>query len=475
MWGGVRYTAPRGADGELRAARGAPTMSPRSRRLAILLFVALFLRSLAMFTPFNVDRLFGDESEYASYARNLATRGVFEAPWISGLDLKAHRPPIFSGFLALNHLLAGEEGFLRSAKIMNVFIGSCIPLLVFLCIELLIGIDTSRKRRTAFVCGLFCAAYPYLILFGLLIMSEILFTTLALLTSYLLLRVARQPDSSVVLAATGIVAGLATLTRPGFVLFPGIACLFLFLRMGPERTPGKRLALLAIILAAYCATLSPWLARNYRELERFPVLATNGAEPFWIGNHPDSKGYMLSPVTTKAEKRDWEFALNAPDELERDRRYREMALRYIRDDPVRYVLLGLEKAVYLWHVETTEIRFLKPWRRFLPMGDLATKLTTLLLSVPFLLLAPVFFATFFFGRPAAERYLLTSFIAYSTLVSMVFFGSPRFHLPFLPQLIICSSQILLLERSDFADRRKLLYFTLVVVTYLSAVAYFRPV
>jgi hypothetical protein len=122
-------------------------MSGRARRVAIVFLAAVLLRSLAMLTPFDTDRLFGDEREYATLARNLATRGVFEAPWITDESLRAHRTPVFPAYLALNHLVAGEEAFVRSAKIMNVFVGSSIPLLVFLCVELLLGVDTPRKRR----------------------------------------------------------------------------------------------------------------------------------------------------------------------------------------------------------------------------------------------------------------------------------------------------------------------------------------
>jgi hypothetical protein len=205
------------------------------------------------------------------------------------------------------------------------------------------------------------------------------------------------------------------------------------------------------------------------------VLSTNGAEPLWIGNHPDGKGYLLAPVRTEAERRDWDYAANAPDELERDRRFREMALRYVGDDPARYMLLGFAKAAYLWNVETTEIRFLTKFHRFDPLGGLASGLMTVLLSVPFVFLSLAFLATFFFGQPAEGRYLVTSFVAYSTLLSMVFFGASRFHLPFVPQLIICSSQLFLLGRSDFQDRRKWVFFGVAALAYLSAISYFRPV
>lgn len=448
-------------------------MSRRSRQLSLILFVALSLRSLALFSPWNVERLFVDEVEYATYARNLATRGVFEAPWIAGPDLKAHRTPVFPGFLALNHLMAGERGFVLSSKRLNVLVGSCVPVLVFLCVELLIGVDTSRKRRAAFVCGVLSAGYPYLILFGLLIMSDLLFTVLALLMSYLLLWLAKHPVTMLALVGTGLVGGLATLTRPGFALFPLVACVLLYFRLAAGNAPGKRAAWVAVIMAAYAVTLSPWLVRNYMEFGRFPVLSTNGAEPLWIGNHPESRGYLLSPASTEAEQRDWNHALETPNELERDERFRDMALQYVREDPVKYLMLSFAKAAYLWNVETAEIRLLTAVGRFEPVGPAGQAMATILLSAPFPLLTLVFLGALFFGRPADGRYLLIGFIAYSTFLSMVFFGASRFHLPFVPQLIICSSQLFLVRKTEFQNPKKLAGFATVAVLYLTALVTYR--
>ena len=69
----------------------------------------------------------------------------------------------------------------------------------------------------------------------------------------------------------GIVVGLATLVRTE-------AILLMVLLAAPVlwRQKKRRIAALVLCAAACLLVLTPWLARNWSEFDRFPLLSTNG-------------------------------------------------------------------------------------------------------------------------------------------------------------------------------------------------------
>ena len=97
----------------------------------------------------------------------------------------------------------------------------------------------------------------------------------------------------------------------------------------------------AIVYAAFALALLPWTVRNYQVFHTFVFVSTNSGENLLIGNNPQANGSWYVPKQIFNEKYSWGGA----EELYADRRQRDRALGYIREDPVGTVL-RLPKKVY---------------------------------------------------------------------------------------------------------------------------------
>jgi 4-amino-4-deoxy-L-arabinose transferase-like glycosyltransferase len=182
-------------------------------------------------------------------------------------------------------------------------------------------------------------------------LSESLYVVLALVNVLILGRVidgdalADRPDRRGALrwiAAAGIAAGLAALTRPSHVFFLAVACLWLLAK--------RRLSWAAELAITAALTIAPWTIRNYLTYGRPVLIASEGGITFWTGNHPLSpgEGDMAANPAIKLDSlrvRDGHPGLTA-EELE-PIYYRE-ALGAIAARPGWWLGLEARKFFYLW-------------------------------------------------------------------------------------------------------------------------------
>ena len=94
-----------------------------------------------------------------------------------------------------------------------------------------------------------------------------------------------------VAVASGIMLGLAILTRANHLLFVVFLMLVFALRL-PRREPWMRQAVVCLTVATVCVliTVAPWIAQNYQTTGRLSPVASSGSTAFLIGNHPFASG-----------------------------------------------------------------------------------------------------------------------------------------------------------------------------------------
>jgi hypothetical protein len=137
-------------------------------------------------------------------------------------------------------------------------------------------------------------------------------------------------------------------------------------------------------------------------------------------NNPHNQSGGVSDVTqdfTEFEK--------IADPIARDRAYRDAAIRYITEDPVRFIKLA-------------ELKFLRFWRPWPFAEDYRAPLYILgsvISFLPVLILAILYFV-FFAHERITKIAPLVAFIGYLSLVHMVMVGSIRYRLPLEPFLIV---------------------------------------
>src|SRR5207247_2228898 len=90
---------------------------------------------------------------------------------------------------------------------------------------------------------------------------------------------ARHGDRPILLAAAGLLCGLATQFRPNLVLLPGLLAI-VALVCGRS---GRRVAAALLVTLPACVALAPWIARNYRLTGIFLPTSVHGGAQLWYG------------------------------------------------------------------------------------------------------------------------------------------------------------------------------------------------
>jgi len=364
-----------------------------------------------------------DEREYLALAESVsAGRGfVYEAGHETGTAQQFGRAPAYPLFLAL---IGASDGHADAAparvKIAQAFVGALGVWLIGLL----------GRRAAGPAAGVAAAAiasvYPPLVWICAYVLSEALYSTLALLTVLLLNMAMDRADvgdkrSGSFAGAAGLAAGVSILVRPAMLLFLPTAAVWLIARRRPRLAIG--------LIAAAMLVVLPWTARNLQVYDRFVLVASEGGVTFWTGNHPLARGEGDLAANPDIKVAELAFRSQHPgltaEELE-PLYYRD-ALAYIAAHPVWWLGLLMKKAFYT----------------IVPAGPSYTLHSTLyrVSSVAsYLILLP--FAALGLGawqrrphRPEALFLLAAS----AVIVGLVFFPQERFRIPVIdPTLIVCA-------------------------------------
>ena len=413
--------------------------SAAGRRLILAAAVAGLIVRLAFGLLYWVHKpLTHDEREYLALAQSVAAgRGfVYDASHDTGTAQQFGRAPVYPLFLAIVGAGSGEHDAAPvRVKVAQAIVGAIGVGLIGLLARRLAG------DRAGIAAAAIAAVYPPLVWICAYVLSEALYSTLALLTA-LLLDVAldrtadcsdRSPQrsrissgacagGSAIAAAAGLTAGLAVLVRPAMLVFLPLAALWLI----SQRRP----ALAAVLVVTSIAAIAPWTVRNIRVYGTFVLVASEGGVTFWTGNHPLARGEGDLAANPDIKLADIAFRREHPgltaEQLE-PLYYRE-ALQYIARHPVWWAGLLAKKAFYT----------------VVPIGPSYTLHSTRYLVssvVSYLLLLPLAAvgarAWWRGGRRPEALFLLA---ASAVIVGLVFFPQERFRIPVIdPALIVCAA------------------------------------
>lgn len=312
-------------------------MKPGPRAVFACVLAGLVLR-LAFALLYWVNQpLTHDEREYLALGRSVARGEGFQYPADEprpGTAQQFGRAPGYPLFLATLRVMEPREHAPRRVQIAQAVVGALI-------IGLIAAIaGRAAGPRAAVVAAAIAAVYPPLVWMPAYVLSETLFSALALLAAFLLQpRTSNlQPRGAVIAGA--VLTGLAILTRPALIFFLPFAALWLW------RT--RRLADAAIFLLVAALCVAPWTIRNHRVYGRWIAVASEGGVTFWTGNHPLAVGdgdLAANPAIKRAELafRAAHPGLSA-EELE-PLYYRD-AIAWIRSDPAAWLGLLARKAFY---------------------------------------------------------------------------------------------------------------------------------
>lgn len=329
-------------------SRSIPT-----RWLATILISAFVLRAatglgVQWYLNGQPDRRFlieGDANGYWELGRKIA----------AGDDYAVHIPPRYvmrtPGFPLLLAFTGGNFWFTR---ILLAAVGTLACWLVFL-----LGRDLVNEHIGLTAAGI-TAVSPPLFGFSALILSETMFAA-AMLGCLIPAARALQADAKHEPALrtarlafiTGLLIAVGCTIRPGWII-AGPAFAALFVAFSPRRLRAVRFA--ALVLVGMAAGLSPWMVRNYRVTDGHPVATTLWAGPsLYDGLNPDATGDSDMAFFER------DLFLDEMSEYEMDRRYREMAWQFVRENPGRTVQLAFAKQARYWKPWPNAAQFQRWW------------------------------------------------------------------------------------------------------------------
>ena len=366
-----------------------------------------------------------DEREYLALARSVsAGRGfVYDAAHETGTAQQFGRAPVYPLFLSL--IGAGAEEYPASparVKIAQAIVGAIGVWLI-----------GTIALRTAGVTGsvaaaLIAAVYPPLVWICAYVLSETLYSTIALAAVLMADRgldragaAGRSSAGRSWMLAAGVATGIAILARPAMIFFLPLAIAWMWWQ--------RRAALGVLLVVTALAVVAPWTARNARVFHRFVLVASEGGVTFWTGNHPLARGEGDMAANPEIKRAEIAFREQRPgltaEQLE-PLFYRD-ALRYIAAHPVWWLGLLLRKAFYT----------------VVPIGPSYTLHSTAYLAASvasYLLLLPVAAWGWWSRRRERPAEALFVLAVSAVLAGLVFFPQERFRIPVIdPSLIVCAA------------------------------------
>jgi hypothetical protein len=362
--------------------------------LFTILVVGLVLRlAAAALLP---EQNFPDAVLYREQARQLWQHLTFDDPY---------RMPLYQ---ILTALTGPGWGTLS----LDLFLSTAAVWLAFQ-LSLVLFDDVT----TALLTALAMAVYPFFIFYAVVGLTETLFITL-LLGAYVCWYRGWFTGAA-------ICAVLSILTRPTFDLLAPVLVIYfsLFIHRLSYSAAAKRLAGYA---ALYFLLMSPWWVHNYHAYGTFVRLHFGANLTLYGSNNPHNPGGGVSDA-----RHDFSDFEKIADPIVRDRAYRDAALKYIAEDPVRFIRLAGLKFTRFWRPWPFAEEYRTP---LYVVGSIVSFVPVLILAIVYL----IFFAGGQFGR----IFPLLLFIGYLTALHMVMAGSVRYRLPLEPFLIVFAASAL---------------------------------
>lgn len=131
--------------------------------------------------------------------------------------------------------------------------------------------------------------------------------------------------------SAGLLLGMAILVQPSLQFLPLLGAIVLIILTSRKYSGFARPFL--FILGAI-VVIAPWTWRNYEVFDRFVLVSTNGGDNFYRANNPlATGGYTLRG----------EADLSSLDEIERDKQGRRLAIDWIKQNPLDFAKLAIEK------------------------------------------------------------------------------------------------------------------------------------
>jgi len=379
------------------------------RKIPVFIWTAFLLRA-AWAAAIAMEPV-SDSAMYRDFALSIANGAGYAFP--DG-QLTVYWAVGTSAFYALIHSLFGNS--LLFATAANLIVGVGLVYLTYLVAL------RYFDQRVALWAGWLMSLWPVLIEFTTIYASEVLFMLLLLGTIYVW--GTRKLNRWLKAVLWGGLLCLATYVRPTalplFILFP-------LLHFWVDRDWRGAVASGLIASATAALLFAPWVVRNQQLFGQPVLVSANFGSNLWMGNNPKSNGgYMPLPE------------IQFRDEVVRDQYFKQLAVDYIKANPVEYVKLSARRFIQTYDRETIGVAWNESalhrlgGERLLQLTKLASTLYWWAMAV----CGAVGVCWVVLTRKSRELHPLLLVGALFFVVPILTVGQDRYHLPLDPFLAL---------------------------------------
>jgi len=409
-------------------------VKPASRHYLIaLLAAALVVRLAVLGLGAKQGVYYPDEVEYLELAQNLAAHNEFSYKG----QLTSFRPPGFAFILSLTFRLFGEASPVPARLVHILFSLATVGVIYRL------GKDGWGERVGLMAAAIF-AFYPTLIGYTNILLTETSCIFFVALFCWALLRCLQQPHWGWA-ATAGAALGIGALIRD--TLFYAGPVVIIFLAAYAWRARRLHFKYAAIFAAGFLLTILPWCVRNSLLNGRPTLISSVGGVTFYICNNEKaplirSSSLFFEKPIGREEHYYYETLLPELDglsETEKHETATRKAFEYILANPGATFIRMLGRLVDFWGQERLVINHVLSGY----YGDVSPAVLVMIIAAVFggysLTIFGACFNCFFAKWRALEVFGLL-FIAYYTMMHLLVFAHPRYHMPLLPIIVVMAAR-----------------------------------
>ena len=277
--------------------------------------------------------------EYSRLAENMSENRGYTIDYLH-TTYRSFALPLYPGLITMIYKLSGVS----NSPVIYFQIG----LSLFSCVIVFLIARRISDSGAAFIAALLCAVHPGLIIYSIKKIHAINLDIFLFLSAILLTMKLKEKPTLRKAIFLGGVLGVAFLSRPLLVVFL-VAILWLFAYLKQSFLKKARLAV--TITLVMMIPVSFWLIRNFLVHNGKLVLTTTDTVVFWIGNNSNATGTVYNTDGTSifsGDKELFDKVVSLDDELEIRDLYAKEAVKFIKNDPAKFIALYFKKLVYFW-------------------------------------------------------------------------------------------------------------------------------
>ncbi|MFH1612600.1 MAG: glycosyltransferase family 39 protein [bacterium] len=383
--------------------------------LLFIFILSLSIRLIYLFFHNKINHLeitSLDIDGYHTLALNLLKKHGF--CFIAG-EPTSYRPFLYPAFLSSIYFIFGQSKFI--VQFIQTILGSFTVIFTYLIA------NKFLNKKKSLISSYLYAIYPLAIFLNACFLTETLFIFLFTLFILFLLNLDNTQKLKEVIS--GIILGLAILTRPVFLYFH-FFILFWFIK---KFSLVKGFYKWGIILFLAILVNSPWIIRNYFVHHNLVLGTTNGGITFWGGNNKWClDGKWVSPNNTLwKENNILKKKIDALTEVEKDKFYYQLGFNWIKNNPKKFVFLEFKKFLRFWDYDKRSYH------------SKTSNLYKIIGLFSYGILLPFIIIGFCFSLKNNNFLILNFSILYFLFITLIFYGDIRLRAPIEPFLFILGS------------------------------------